>query len=138
MTRRAVLLAALAGMARADSADQTWDLIGAMASALSENNAPEFLHPFDSAMPGYQHLNDAVTAIARDYTIEVAVDLVSNEGNDAARTLETDWKLGFALDGDMTSLVRRNERITFKLEKKDKHWRIVSLDPPSAFDPPKP
>ena len=137
MTRRALVIASLAAIGRADSADEVWDLIGAMASALSEANASEFMHPFDSSMPGYQHVHDAVTAITRDYTIEVAVDQVSNDGNDSARTLETDWRLGFALGGDAASLVRRSERVKFKLEKKGKRWRIVSLDPVSAFDPPK-
>jgi hypothetical protein len=137
MTRRALLLVPFAVMAQPDSADEVWDLLGAMSSALSEGNASEFLHAIDPALPGYAHVRDAITAAVRDYDIASTVDLVSNDGNDTARTLESDWQLSFVLRDSSVEPVRRRTRITLKFQRQSKRWRIVSLDPQSAFDPPR-
>jgi hypothetical protein len=136
MTRRSLLLAALVPLARADSADEVWDVVAALASALSEANAAEFLHPFDPSMPAYQKLRDVLAADVRDFEISATVDLVSNDGNDRERTLVASWELEFAPRAAAASVIRRETQITLKLRKDGRRWRIFSLDPPTAFDPP--
>ena len=137
MTRRALLVASIAAIARADSADQAWELVAAMSSALSEGDAAEFLHAFDQGMPYYQRLRENVIAATRDYEIGNTVDLVSNEGNDDLRTLVADWQFSFVFRETSVEATRRTTRVTLEFRRHSKRWQVVSLEPVNAFDPPK-
>ncbi|HYW45568.1 MAG TPA: hypothetical protein VE959_22080 [Bryobacteraceae bacterium] len=136
MTRRALLFAAVTAALRADSADEVWDAIGLVASALSEGNAAACLSAFDSAMPGYERLRTGVTALLRDNDVETSIDLVSNEGDGRARTVESDWQMRLTPHGEVTTPVQRRERVVAKLEKQGKRWRIVGFEPAGVLDPP--
>jgi hypothetical protein len=137
-TRRALLLAALAASLRADSADQVWDVIGAMAAALSNTMGAEFLGFFDRAMPGLPELRVNVTGLLTQLKIESSIDLVSNEGDDQKRTVEVDWLLRMRNrdDDSVSDATRREERVKFRFAKQGKRWRIVSLEPLSFFAVP--
>ena len=137
MTRRALLFATAAAGLRADSADDVWDVLAGMASALTRGEPADFLGAIDRAMPGYERLRASLIALARDYQVETAIDLVSNEGNDRARTVEADWLLRLTPLQYAAETVRRRERVVVKMEKQGKRWKVVSLDPLAVLDPPR-
>jgi hypothetical protein len=134
VTRRIFLLAAVAVIARGDAADDAWQVIASLASALSAGNASEFMDACDRQMPGYETLRINVAALLRDAEVAAAVDLVRNDGDDRARTLESDWLLRLRQRADAPATVERNQRLTCKLEKRGKKWRIVSMEPRALFD----
>jgi len=136
MTRRALLFAAVTAALRADSADEVWDVIGLVASSLSEGDAAACLSAFDSAMPGYERLRAAVTGLLRDNDVETSIDLVSNEGDGRARTVESDWQMRLTPRGGVTAPIQRRERVAAKLEKQGKKWRITAFEPAGVLDPP--
>ncbi len=137
MTRRALLLAATAAVLRADSADEVRSLIVSLATALSEGNPAGFMAAFDKAMPGYEALWINVTALVRDASVQSAVDISSNEGDDRARTLEADWLLHMTHRTGAGEVVRRRERVKCRIEKRGRRWRIVGFDPLTFFEPPR-
>jgi hypothetical protein len=146
MTRRALILAALAARLRADSAGQAWELIGSAARALSEatalpppnrGTAIPFLSFFDSKMPGYETLRTNVTALVNQADLQSTLDLLSNEGDDRARTVEVDWTLRITDLATSVTTSQRRERVKCRVEKQVKKWRIVSLEPLAFFAPPR-
>ena len=79
MTRRSLLLASLAAGLRADSEDDTWELVANAARALVEATAlappnrgssVPFLSYFDPKMPGYETLRDNVTALIEQVDLQ--------------------------------------------------------------------
>jgi hypothetical protein len=137
LTRRALLLAALAVPLRADSADQVWDLISSMASALGNGHAAEFLTVIDPAMPGYQELRSNVTALLAQTEVQSSIDLVSNEGDDGSRTVEVDWLLTMADSVGASGSTKRQEHVKCRFEKQGRRWRIVHMEPLAFFAPPR-
>jgi hypothetical protein len=83
MTRPLFLLLFLSFAAcwAADPAQEVWDLLTQVASALSERNPAAFLEAFDPAMPGYEKLREHVTALLRNAEVRSAIELESDEGN---------------------------------------------------------
>src|SRR5438132_2875986 len=77
----------------ADPAQEVWDLLTQVASALSERNPEAFLGAFDPAIPGYRKLRENVTALLRNAEVQSAIELESDEGNAQSRTLELAWLL---------------------------------------------
>ena len=138
MTRRALLLAALAVAALADAESEVWDLFTHTASALSDGNAREFLSSFDPAMPGYEALRANVTGLVQQADVQSSIEVVENTGDDRKRTLEIDWLLVVTDRQDTANIVRRRERVKCRVEKSGKKWRFVSLEPVKFFTPPRP
>jgi hypothetical protein len=136
MTRRALLLLSLAVRLRADSAGEVADLCAAMASALSEGDASSFLNAFDPAMPHYEELRTAVSALMRERELESSIEILRNEGDDARRTVELDWTMTLVDRQDRAATERRRSRVTCMAEKKGKRWRMVSLEPRDFLAPP--
>ncbi|MBZ5624566.1 MAG: hypothetical protein LAQ69_38575 [Acidobacteriia bacterium] len=136
-TRRALLFAALAAPLRADSADQVWDLISSMASALGNGHAAEFLSVFDPAMPGYQELRGNVTALLSQTEVQSSIDLVSNEGDDRSRTVEIDWLLTMTGSVEVSGAARRQGHVKCRFEKQGRRWRIAGMEPLAFFAPPR-
>lgn len=146
MTRRSLLVASLAATLRADSEDDTWELVANAARALVEATAltapyrssVPFLSYFDPKMPGYETLRDNVTALIEQVDLQSSIDPVGNDGNDQARNLKLDWLLTMTDLGSSVISTRREEVIQCRVQKQGRKWRIVSLEPVSFFAPPRP
>lgn len=138
-TRRALLLTTfgvLATRLRADSADQVWDLISSMASALTRGSGSEFVTVFDRTMPGFEELRNNVTALLAQAEVQSSIELVSNDGDDRKRTLEADWLLRITGRDNVSGAVKREERVKCQFEKQNKGWRVVSFAPLALFAAP--
>jgi hypothetical protein len=135
-TRRALLLAALAASLRADSADQVWELIGSLASSLTNGSGDDFLRAFDRSMPGFEQLRTNVNALISQADVQSSIDPVSNEGDDQKRTVEVDWLMRMTGHDSVSAAVKREERVKCRFEKQGKRWRIVMLEPLSFFAAP--
>jgi hypothetical protein len=132
-----LLFVALAPRLRADSADQVWDVVSSIASALSNGSGADFLSAFDRAMPGYEELRTNVTALLGQADVQSSIDLVGNEGDDRARNVEVDWLLSIVGHADVSGATKRQEHVKCRFEKQGKRWRIVGIEPRAFFAPPK-
>ena len=137
MTRRALLFATVAAALRADSEYQVRSLFVSLASALSGGRASEFMDAFDPAMPGYQTLRAVIAALLRDFEVQSVIDLLSNAGDDRARSVEADWALRITERSGAAASIQRRQKVTCRAEKPARKWRIVSFEPLSLFDPPR-
>jgi hypothetical protein len=120
----------------ADPAQEVWDLLTQVASALSERNPSAFLEAFDPGMPGYEKLREQATALLRNADVQSAIDLQSDEGNGQSRTVELTWLLRIRPEGEATATTRREQTVKCRVEKADRKWRIVSFEPLALFEPP--
>jgi hypothetical protein len=127
----------LAVGARADTHADVVDLLASMTAALSDSNAPGFLGALDKAMPGYDHLCEAIPELLEQADIASSVQPLRDDGDDTKRSLELDWYMEIRIHGDSETapVIRRREVIRCRVEKRGGHWRITSLDPLSFFDP---
>jgi len=112
------------------------DLFTAIAAALSEGNAVAFLKPFDRAMKDYPKLEADIVALTAQVDVQSSIDFLKDEGDDQARTVELDWFLETRSRQDTGPLERRRERVTCRLARDKKSWKITSLDPVELFRPP--
>ena len=131
----AAILVLAATLARADSNTEALDLIASMTASLSDDDAAGFLREFERAMPGYDHLDRAIPALLGQGGITCSVQPLSNDGDDAKRALTLDWYLEIRPVDPAAPVVRRRDVIQMRIEKREKHWRVVALDPLSFFDP---
>jgi hypothetical protein len=137
ITRRALLVFMVAAVGwGADPAQEVWDLLSQVASALSERNPAAFLEAFDPAMPGYGQLRDNITALLRNAEVQSSIELESDEGSGQSRTVELDWLLRIRPDPDATASTRRQQHVKCRLQKTGKKWRIVWFEPLALFTPP--
>ena len=136
MTRRTLMLAAVAALRlRADSASEVWDVIDSVAAALAAGEADDALSHFDRGMPGYEQLRSYVTGMLRSRAVECAIAPASNEGDDRERKLDLDWTLNITDPNSESAYVRRERRVTCRLAKQGRRWRIVAFDPVALFAP---
>ena len=111
-------------------------MFGSMASALSEDNPAVFLRAIDPSAPGYAALARNVNALANQNELTCSIEIVKQEGDARAQTVELDWLLEIRGKNQNHVFVRREATITCKLERRKNKWRVVSLDPPDFFAPP--
>ena len=137
MTRRLLFLLPLAACLRADSQHEVVDLITSASTGLSAGKPEVFLEAFDAAMPGYEKLSAAVTALVSGAEIECSIEVTSNQGDDASRALELDWILRIDSRERGAGSVRRQETVKCSLRKTGKKWRIVAFEPLDFFALPK-
>ena len=135
MTRRLLLSLPLAACLRADSEKEVADLITAAVSGLSAGKPEVFLEAFDPAMPEFEKLRAAVVGLAAQAELSCSLEVVSNEGDDAARTLELDWILRIDRKDDAAGSTRRQRTVQCQLRKSGRKWRIVSFEPLELFAP---
>jgi hypothetical protein len=142
MTRRGLLLAgttlwvgAPVGGRPEDEAREIWDLLTRLAGALSQANLMEFLEAFDRSMAGYQRLQANVAALLGQYEVQSSIEVLRDEGDAAARTVELDWFLQLEEQRDAGAVTRRRERVHCRLEKRGKEWKIAGIEPLSFFAP---
>jgi hypothetical protein len=145
---RSALLACIAvGFACADAHDDVMELVSTMAGALTDvdgigtsvvrGNVPLFMSAFSKDMPDYATLESNVTALVRQAEVSSSIQMVSEDGNDQARTIDLDWVLQVRSLEEDGPIARRREVIHCELRKEKKHWKIVALKPVSFFAPPK-
>jgi hypothetical protein len=135
MHRRVLMIVPLAICFAADPARESADVIAGLAAALAAGNAQEFLASFDRRMPDYGQLETNIRALVLQADVQSYVDVGTNEGDEKARKLEIDWTLRIQRTGDATPLPDREARITCRLEKQGKNWRIVAFDRVAFFAP---
>ena len=136
MTRRVLLLAPLAACLRADSEKEVEELIASAASALSAGKPELFLDAFDPAMPEFAKLRYNVVGLTSQADVSCNIEVVSNEGDDTARSLTLDWILTIERMDNGLPTTRRQKTVKCQLKKTGKKWRIVSFDPLDLFAPP--
>jgi hypothetical protein len=136
MTRRTLLASLVASRLRAGADAELWDLLSSMASALAAGDAPAFLQAFDPAMPGYGELRIGVEALVREAQLESAVEVMRNEGDGAARSLEIDWTLTITSRQDGAVMEQRRRRATCRARKTGSKWKLVAFEPAALFAPP--
>jgi len=136
--RRAILCftASLAAPLRADDTGDIWELLAGAAAALSAGNADEFMQVFDRSMPGYEMLARNAAGLLAGYEVQSSVELLSEQGGGPSQTVELDWIVELVQREDETNAIRRRDRVTCRVMKMGKKWKIVSLSPISFFAPP--
>jgi len=141
MTRRGLILACaalpLGAPLYSDDAQQAWDLFTDLAAALSSGNAAQFMSFFDREMPGYPALATDIAALVLQADLHSSIEVLRNEGDGAARTVELDWYLQIVEQQDAGGSTQRRERIRCRLAKQKNKWKIAALEPLSFFTPPK-
>lgn len=121
----------------ADPRQEILDLLTALASALSEGNGLAFLDRVDHAMPDYHKLEQNILALTADNEIEATIDILKQEGDDLAQSIELDWFLQIRAREQNGPLERRRETVKCRLERgKKKKWKIVAIQPIAFFAPP--
>jgi hypothetical protein len=137
MLRRLLFLSILVPVVAADPRQEVYDLLGSMASGLSEGNPAQFLEAFDRSMKGYAELAANVRALVEQSDVLSAIELVDDAGDAERRTIRVDWLLQLADKQNSASVVRRQKTVQCKVERQKRKWRIVSLEPLDFFAPPR-
>jgi len=127
MTRRLWLLLPLAGLLRADSEKDVRDLIASAAAALSAGKVELFLDAFDRAMPDFEKLRYGVVGLTSRADVGCSIEIVSNEGDDSARSLTLDWILTIEQKDGSPGAARRQKTVKCEVKKVGKKWRIVAF-----------
>jgi len=141
MQRRIFLFtlgAAAAVRARAaDAPQQVFDLFNKIAAGLSDNDPALFIDAIDPAMPHFRDFRRDLVALTDLADLSNSVEVVSETGDDTHRAAELDWFLEIVGKSDPHPVEQRREVVKFKLERKGKKWKILSIDPQRFFAPPK-
>ena len=135
MTRRLLILLPIAACLRADSEREAVDLITDAAAGLSAGKPEVFLEAFDPSMPDFAKLRTAVEGLVSQAQVSCSIEVESNQGDDAARTLELDWILRIDRGADNAGSTHRQKTVKCQLRKVGKKWRIVSFEPLDLFAP---
>jgi len=120
-----------------DAQEQVFDLFTKIAGALSDGNVSVFVEAFDPDMPQLREVRLDVTALAAVADLTNSIEVVSDKGDDTHRAEELDWFLEIVEKADSHKVERRREVVKFRLERKGKKWKIVSVEPLHFFAPPK-
>jgi hypothetical protein len=131
-TALSLLLIPLAVCVAADPAQEVLDLFTGLAASLSAGNVQQFMSAFDPAMPGYAKLRENITAMIGAGAIESFVD-VTSEGDAQSRKVEVTWRLRLKRAADATASAPREAQLRARVEKQNKKWKIVALDPVAFF-----
>jgi hypothetical protein len=135
MARR-VFLMALAAPLLADARQEILDLVTEMASALSEGNGLAFLDHVDHSMRDYEKLERNIMALTAQNEVTSSIALLTEDGDDHARSADLDWFLQIRSREQTGPLERRRQTVKCGLERGKKKWRVVSLEPISFFAAP--
>ena len=121
----------------ADAQQQVFDLFSKIASALSDDDPAMFVEAVDPDMPHFQDFRRDVVALTDLADLTNSIEVLSDTGDDTHRAEELDWFLEIVGKSDSHTVERRRDVVKFRLERKGKKWRIVSIDPLHFFAPPK-
>ena len=135
IVRSAVILCLAALLLYADAHQDTLDLFASAAAALADVNVPKFMEAFDPDMPDYDRLKTDVTALVNQAEVSSSIEPIRDQGDDSKRLVDLDWYLevrSLLQDGP---IIRRREIVHCELQRKNKRWKIVSLEPIQLFAP---
>ena len=135
MLRRSLLFA-IAASALADTRAEIVDLFGAMAGALSEGEPETFLRAIDPSLPDYPRFSANLRALALQNDLSSSIEISKQEGDDAVQVVELDWLLEIRGRDQSHVFQRRQSIVKCRVERKDRKWRVVSLEPQTFFAPP--
>jgi hypothetical protein len=122
-----------------------WDMFHEVASALNNGDIERFLSFFDPAFAAKVNLRQAVAGLQALATshggvsgseLQPSLDLQVNEGDDKTRTVGIDWEMDLvAVNNGVSGVVnaRKSDRVTFRVARIGKKWRIESFDPEDFF-----
>jgi len=133
--RRVFLLALVTPLA-ADTHQELVDLLGALASALSEGNGSAFLDHVDRATPDYSQLEQYIDALTDEDDVSCSIDILKQEGDDQKQTLQLDWVMQIHPRTPLGQVETRRRTVKLRLERKKKRWKIVAIEPITLFAPP--
>ena len=136
MTRCLLLQLPLAACLRADSEKEAEDLIASAVSGLSAGRPELFLEVFDPSMADFEKLREVVVGLTCQAELSCSIEVLSNQGDDAIRTLTLDWILRIDQKDGSPGSTRRQKTVKCQIKKNGKKWRIVSFDPLDLFAPP--
>jgi hypothetical protein len=136
MTRRLLLLLSMAACLRADSERDVRDLIASAASALSAGQVESFLDAFDKGMAGFDKLRYNVVGLTSQAEVGCNIEITSNDGDDAERTMTLDWILTIDHKDVSPGTIRRQKTVKCRLKKTGKKWHIVAFEPLDLFASP--
>jgi hypothetical protein len=131
------LLALSGAHLRADASQDVFTLFTKIASELSADNPVLFLESVDHDMPHYGDFETNLTSLAGRADLTCSLEILSDKGDDDHRVEQLDWFMQIVDKGDPVQVERRRDVVTFKLERRGKKWKIVSIDPAAFFGPPK-
>ena len=137
MRRRTFLLAIWGLPLLADAKQQVFDLFTRVASALSDDDPMVFLSAVDHDMPHFEDFQTNLIALTDQADIANSIEVLSDTGDDMHRTEELDWFMQIVGKSESHPVEQRREVATFRLERRRKKWKIVSIEPLSLFAPPK-
>jgi hypothetical protein len=136
IARSVALLYIVAAFAFADAHDDVAAVVTDMAGALTEVNVPKFMAAFNKDMPGYGTLENNVTALVKQAEVSSAIQPLSEDGDDQARSIDLDWVLEVRSLEQDGPIVHRREVIHCELRREKKRWKIVALKPLEFFGAP--
>ncbi|MGP8247691.1 MAG: hypothetical protein ACLQVN_24660 [Bryobacteraceae bacterium] len=120
-----------------------WDMFHSAANALDNGDAPRFLSFFDPVFAAKVHLEQTIRSDIAAGELQPSLELVANEGDDRSRKVDIDWAIDLgewdAIEGvGETSIpgavtTRKSDRVTFRVTRIGKKWRIESFEPPDFF-----
>jgi hypothetical protein len=120
----------------ADAQQQVFDLFSKIASALSDDDPAMFVEAVDPGMPHFEDFRRDVVALTDLADLTNSIEVLSDTGDDTHRAEELDWYLEIVGKSNSHPVEQRREVVKFRLERKGKKWKIVSIDPPHFFAPP--
>jgi hypothetical protein len=120
----------------ADAQQQIFDLFTNIAGALSDDDPAMFIEALDPGMPHLQDFRRDLLALTDLAAITNSIEVLSDTGDETHRAEELDWFLEIVGKTDPHPVERRREVVKFRLERKGKKWKIVSIDPLHFFAPP--
>ena len=119
---------------RADDSADVHEVIGAVADALSNSDAPLALSWFSKSCPDYQKLSDEFSALADAYYVENEIDFTDEDIQTSTASVTVEWTLSLTTRQSGFTKNRKAD-LTFKLGREGKHWRISSVSSIGIFDP---
>jgi hypothetical protein len=127
-------LLAIATFTLAGATADVLDFFAAQADALANDDAARFLTSFDPMMQGYGALKDNVESLLAGNDIESEIEVVSDDGDATARSLNLDWVLIAREKGVFNgNAVRRRQVVKCKIERQGKQWKVTALEPVEFF-----
>ncbi len=89
-------------------------------------------------MPGYDEFQNNVTALVEQNEVLTSIDLLDQQIGETEARVELDWLLQIRSRQRTGPVTRRDEKVTCRLARRKKKWKIVELKPLSLFAPPRP
>jgi hypothetical protein len=130
-----VLLALFALPARADRAADVLATVNHVASALTDDNAPDAMTVFDKSFPDYDKLSGYFGALTDRGLLINEVNVIEEQDSDAETVLTVEWALTITAKRFSGDTERRVQQVHVKLRPDKKKWKIVEFSPITLFDP---